>query len=113
MLPRLLHLHPATCRRLTRLSKEAERDGAYRVAKRLQAVVLNAEGRTSGELAAVLKAPRSKISEWLAQYQAHGIEGLFEGCRSGRPPDVAHEQLQQLADLLHSAPLIYGLYHRP
>jgi len=28
----------------------------------LRAVVLNAEGRTSGELAAVLKAPRSKIS---------------------------------------------------
>ena len=79
MLPRLLHLHPATCRRLTRLSKEAERDGAYRVAKRLQAVILNAEGRTSGELASVLKAPRSKISEWLAQYQAHGIEGLLEG----------------------------------
>jgi transposase len=89
MLPRLLHLHPATCRRLTRLSKEAERDGAYRVAKRLQAVVLNAEGRTSGELAAVLQAPRSKISEWLAQYQAHGIEGLLEGYRSGRPPELA------------------------
>jgi len=35
MLPRLLHLYPATCRRLTRLSKEAERDGAYRVAKRI------------------------------------------------------------------------------
>ena len=86
MLPRLLHLHPATRRHLTRLSKEAERDGAYRVAKRLHAVVLNAEGRTSGELAAVLKAPRSKISEWLAQYQAHGIEGLLEGYRSGRPP---------------------------
>ena len=81
MLPRLLHLHPATCRRLTRLSKEAERDGAYRVAKRLRAVVLNAEGRTSGELAAVLKAPRSKISEWLARYQADGIDGLLEGCR--------------------------------
>ena len=68
MLPRLLHLHPATRRRLTCLSKEAERDGAYRVAKRLQAVVLNAGGGTSGELVAVLKAPRSKISEWLAQY---------------------------------------------
>jgi len=54
------------------MSKEAERDGAYRVAKRLRAVVLNAEGRTSGELAAVLKAPRSKISEWLARYQADG-----------------------------------------
>src|SRR5712692_1309431 len=105
MLPRLLHLHPATCRRLTRLSKEAERDGAYRVAKRLQAVVLNAEGRTSGELAAVLKAPRSKISEWLAQYQAHGIEGLLEGYRSGRPPELAPEQRQQLGDILDSGPV--------
>jgi len=35
MLPRLLHLRPNTSRRLIRLSKEAERDGAYRVAKRL------------------------------------------------------------------------------
>jgi len=24
------------------------------------------------------KAPRSRISEWLAQYQAHGIEGLLK-----------------------------------
>ena len=84
MLPRLLHLHPATHRRLVRLSKEAERDGAYRVAKRLQAVVLNAEGHTSGELVAILKAPRSKVSEWLADYEAHGVEGLLEGYRSDR-----------------------------
>ena len=76
MLARLLRLHPSTYKRLVRLSKEAERDGAYRVAKRLQAVVLNSEGRTSGELAGILKAPRSKVSEWLARYQAHGIEGL-------------------------------------
>jgi hypothetical protein len=43
------------------LSKDAERDGAYRFAKRLQAVVLNAEGRTSGELAAVRKAPGDAV----------------------------------------------------
>ena len=39
MLPRVLRLHPGTYQRLLRLSKEAERDGAYRVAKRLQAVL--------------------------------------------------------------------------
>jgi hypothetical protein len=32
MLARVLHLHPKTHSRLVRLSKEAERDGAYRVA---------------------------------------------------------------------------------
>ncbi len=109
VLPRLLHLHPATCRRLTRLSKEAERDGAYRVAKRLQAIVLNAEGRTSGELAAILKAPRSKISEWLARYQIEGIDGLLEGYRSGRPAQLSEEQRQRLGDILDSGPVAYGL----
>ena len=79
MLPRILYLHPSTYRRLIRLSHEAERDGAYRVAKRLQAVVLNSQGRTSGDLAAILRAPRSKVSEWLARYQAHGVEGLLAG----------------------------------
>ena len=109
MLPRLLHLHPATRRHLTRLSKEAERDGAYRVAKRLHAVVLNAEGRTSGELAAVLKAPRSKISAWLARYQTDGVDGLLEGYRSGRPRELTAEQHQQLGDILDSGPVAYGL----
>ena len=90
MLPRILRLHPSTYQRLVRLSKEAERDGAYRVAKRLLAVLLNSQGRTSGELAEVLQAPRSKVSEWLARYQAHGVEGLLEGQRSGRPAALTH-----------------------
>ena len=109
MLPRLLRLHPATHRRLVRLSKEAERDGAYRVAKRLQAVVLNAEGRTSGELATVLKAPRSKVSEWLSRYQQFGLDGLLEGYRSGRPPALTPQQRTQLGDILDSGPVAYGL----
>jgi len=109
VLARLLRLHPSTHRRLVRLSKEAERDGAYRVAKRLQAVVLNSEGRTSGELAGILKAPRSKVSEWLARYQAHGIDGLLEGYRSGRPAELTEQQRQQLGDILDSGPVAYGL----
>src|SRR5580700_9646184 len=99
MLPRMIHLRPSTYQRLIRLSKEAERDGAYRVAKRLQAVVLNSQGRTSGELAAILRAPRSKVSEWLARYQAHGVEGLLEGQRSGRPAQLTSTQRQQLGDI--------------
>src|SRR5438034_8208487 len=92
MVPRILHLHPKTYERLMRLRKQAERDGAYRVAKRLQAVVLNSEGRTSGELAHLLGSPRSRVSEWLARYQTFGVEGLLEGHRSGRPLELTSAQ---------------------
>jgi transposase len=109
MLPRLLRLHPSTYQRLIRLSKEAEKDGAYRVAKRLRAVVLNSEGHTSGELAGILQAPRSKVSEWLQSYQTHGVEGLLEGYRSGRPSELTAEQRRQLGDILDSGPVAYGL----
>src|SRR5229473_5583181 len=109
MLARLLRLHPSTYKRLVRLGKEAERDGAYRVAKRLQAVVLNSEGQTSGELARILKAPPSKVSEWLQRYQTDGVDGLLEGYRSGRPSELTQEQQQQLEDILDSGPVAYGL----
>src|SRR5258708_8720673 len=88
MIPRVLRLHPKTYQRLIGLRREADRDGAYRVAKRMQAVVLNSEGRTSGELAEILKAPRSRVSEWLSRYEAHGVEGLLEGYRPGRAADA-------------------------
>jgi transposase len=109
MLPRLLRLRPVTYQRLSRLSKEAERDGAYRVAKRLRAVVLNCEGHTSGELAGILQAPRSKVSEWLQRYQRDGVDGLLEGYRSGRPSKLSEKQQQQLGDILDSGPVAYGL----
>lgn len=109
MLPRMLRLHPSTHQRLMRLSKEAERDGAYRVAKRLRAVALNAEGHTSGELAKILQAARSKVSEWLQRYQTDGVDGLLEGYRPGRPSELTEKQQQQLGDILDSGPVAYGL----
>jgi transposase len=79
------------------------------VAKRLQAVVLNSEGQTSGELARILKAPRSKVSEWLQRYQTEGVDGLLEGYRSGRPSELTEKQQQQLEDIVDSGPVAYGL----
>ena len=110
MLPRLLRLHPGTCRRLSRLIGEAEKDGAYRVARRLRAVVLNSEGHTSGELAGILQAPRSKVSEWLRRYETDGVNGLLEGYRSGRPSELTERQRRHLRDILDSGPVAYGLH---
>jgi transposase len=109
MLPRLIRLHPKTYQRLVRLRSEAEKDGAYRVAKRLHAVLLNADGHSSGSIANILKAPRSKASEWLANYETHGEEGLLEGQRSGRPANLSPTQRIELGDIIESGPVAYGL----
>src|SRR4030042_2329016 len=108
MVPRILRIHPSTYRRLLRLRNQAEADGAYRVAKRLHAVLLNGDGHTSGSVAALLKAPRSKVSEWLANYEVHGLEGLLEGYRSGRPARLNETQRAVLQDIIESGPVAYG-----
>lgn len=108
MIPRLIQLHWKTRQHLKQLQKAAEREGAYRVARRLHAIVLNSGGRTSGEVARILESPRSKVSLWLMNYQEHGIEGVLEGHRCGRPVELATAQRQTLADIIESGPVTYG-----
>lgn len=108
MQPRMVHLHPSSYRRLVRLHKSAESDGVYRIAKRIHAVLLNSDKHTSGEIAQLLKAPRSKVSEWLSNFEAYGVEGLLEGYRSGRPPRLKEPQRKELDDIVDSGPVAYG-----
>jgi len=61
------------------------------------------------ELAGILKAPRSRVSEWLSIYQTDGVEGLLEGYESGRPPLLTEDQRNHLGDILDSGPVAYGL----
>lgn len=94
--------------RLLQLSKQALYDGAYRVAHRLHAVVLNMEGKTAPEIADVIKVHRSKVCLWLRRWQTEGVEGLLEGRRAGRPSGLSEHQQQQLGDILESGPVAYG-----
>lgn len=108
MRARSLELHSQTRLKLSRLRMQAERDGYYRVAKRIHAVLLCSRGRTSGEIADLLDAPRSRVSEWLHNYERWDVEGLLEGQRSGRPPRMSDKQNSQLADIIDSGPVAYG-----
>ena len=103
-----IHGTKSTIKRLIRLCKQAAQEGAYRVARRLHAVVLNMEGRTAPEIASLLKVHRSKVSLWLHHWQQWGMEGILEGHRPGRPKELSDEQLQVLGDILDSGPIAYG-----
>lgn len=109
MRPRQLRLHPMTVKKLRRLKKEAEADAVYRVAKRIHAVLLNHDGRTSGEIAEILTSPLSRVSQWLRDYEEHGYDALLEGHRPGRPPQLNAAQKTALADILDSGPVAHGL----
>jgi len=108
MKPRKVCLHHKTAEKLLCLKKEAEREGVYRVAKRIHAVILNHEGKTSGDIAGILKSPRSCVSAWLRNYQQHGYEALLEGHRTGRPAQLLEPQQSILCDIIDSGPVAYG-----
>jgi transposase len=108
MRAKVLKLHPKTVEKLKRLKKESEKDGAYRVSKRLHAVLLNHDGNTSGEISSLLQIPRSCVTQWLSHYEQYGHEGLLEGHRSGRPAGLSDSQKKELADIVESGPVAYG-----
>ena len=108
MRARFLRLTARKAQELSALKREAERDGAHRVARRLHAVLLNHQEHTSGDIARLLEAPRSKVSLWLGQYERHGWEALLEGHRSGRPKALTSAQLAQLDGWIDSGPIAYG-----
>jgi transposase len=108
MRARFLRLPAKKAQQLSALQREAERDGQYRVARRIHAVLLNHQRHSSGEIADLLGAPRSKVSLWLGQYESYGWEALLEGHRSGRPKELSSTQLSQLDGVIDSGPIAYG-----
>jgi transposase len=108
MRARFLQLTAKRAHELWALKHEAEKDGADRVARRIHAVLLNHQRHTSGQIAELIGAPRSKVSLWLGQYENHGWEALLEGHRSGRPKELTSAQLSQLDGVIDSGPIAYG-----
>lgn len=95
-------------RQLVKLSKEALRDGAYRVAIRLHAVALNMEGKAATEIASILKVHHTNVCLWLHRWQDAGLQGILERHRPGRPDRLSEEQRKILTDVLDSGPVAYG-----
>jgi transposase len=109
MQARYLEIHHKRRERLIAMRKKAEQEGEYRVARRLQAVILNSQGHSSGEVALLLDSPRSRVSQWLQNFQTYGEEGLLEGHRSGRPCGLDEKQKVILSAIIESGPVAHGL----
>lgn len=108
MQQRFIDLHPKTKNNLQAMAFESAKDGAYRVSNRINAVLLNDDGRSSSEIAKVLNVSRVITSKWLRTYEEQGVDGLLEGHRPGRPTKLSEVQKIILCDIVDSGPVAYG-----
>ncbi len=46
---------------------------------------------------------RQTLRDWVHRYNAHGVEGLRDAPREGRPPALSAEQTQELETLVLAA----------
>jgi transposase len=98
-----------TRRQLLAFRQQAQTDKAPRVALRLQAILLSADGHTPPDIAQLLHVHRSRAHQWVRHWLDYGLEGIKEGHRSGRPRQLTDAQRRQLHDIIERGPVAYGL----
>lgn len=75
-----------------------------RMARRLQALWLARLGRTCQQIVGVTGAGRRSIQQWVAKYNAGGVDELLDKPRSGRPALLTADQQEQLKARVEAGP---------
>lgn len=71
---------------LRRLAREA----IGRISERAHFVLLSDQGKSVPEIGALMGYSAQGVYPWLERYQQHGVAGLYDEPRSGRPPNEPH-----------------------
>ena len=108
MRARMLNIHHKTIKKLERLKKESEKKGDYRMATRIHAILLNAEGYKSGKIAKILKKSLGQVSRWIKSYEKYDLKKLIEKKRPGRPSLLSKRQSNRLSKIIAKGPNAYG-----
>jgi transposase len=98
-----------TLKNLMALRQQAQTDKAPRVALRIQGIMLSLAKHSVSEIARLLHVHRSAAQDWILAWNMHGITGLYEGHRSGRPGALDEAAAERLRDIVESGPVAYGL----
>jgi putative transposase len=69
---------------------QAARQAVGRVSERIHFVLLSGQGHSPPEIGALLGYDAATVRTWLTAYQTHGLAGLDDAPRSGRPRREKH-----------------------
>lgn len=73
--------------------------------QRLRIVYWALQGETAEQIAARVNLSRRRVQEWVARYNAEGLEGLSDRAGRGRKLPLDETQTQQLMRRLDAGPL--------
>ena len=85
-----------------RAAAEGARD--VRQARRRLALAMVLDGHPRHLAAQAGGMDRQTLRDWVHRYNAHGVEGVRDVPRSGRPPALSAEQMQELEELVLAGP---------
>lgn len=75
----------------------AKKEKNARMQQRLLALAHFQDGKSRYKIAEFLKVSRTSVNKWISDFLKHGLKGLNESPRSGRPNRLTQKQLEQLA----------------
>lgn len=65
------------------------RTAVGRVSQRAHMVLLSSQGHCIAKIARIFNASENTVRQWIVRYEAHGVDGLYDKPRSGRPPKLS------------------------
>lgn len=100
-----LHLRALTQSEASRVRQLAQaRTAPARTVQRAQIVWQASQGQHAPAIARAVGVSEKMVRTWLRRFNAHGLEGLADAPRSGRPPTYPPEQVGTLIATVLSKP---------
>jgi transposase len=79
-----------------------------RVGERARMILLSARGFTVQDIMGVFEVVDETLYKWLDRFEAEGCNGLHDRERSGRPPEIDGDALEELERVVEASPLAEG-----
>lgn len=82
------------------LRKVAKAETDARVARRILAIASALDGASRADAARSAGMDRQTLRDWVLRYNAHGLDGLADRPRDGRPPTLDADEKAELLEIV-------------
>jgi transposase len=86
------------------LRKLAKGESDARIARRVLAIANALDGMSREEAAQLAGMDRQTLRDWVIRYNEHGLDGLADRPRDGRPPKLDAEEKAELIRIVLAGP---------